>query len=345
MVEAEPEEKRTAMDQAETCADRRSRTLEHLAAAISEVRRPEHVVLVAVDGVDGAGKTVFANELAEVLKRRRIVVLRASVDGFHHSPSIRYQRGRRSPEGFFLDSHDYGALRRLLLEPLAGSGERRVVRRIYDVKAEEPVEAVRESVGDVQVLLFDGIFLHRPELRDLWDLSVFLEVDFEVSIPRGAGRGYGDPDPNSPANRRYVEGQRLYLATCRPRERARTLLSITHVASHALGPDPDDVAVRARICGGAPRHHRRQVARRGQASQRVAKHPHRVTTSGALGGGTKTRQALVPPAQSCTGPSASPGSALNRPVSLDFAPSAVRRPPCGFVGKQSASQRPVTTWP
>jgi uridine kinase len=208
------------MDQAETCADRRSRTLDHLASAISEVRRPEHVVLVAVDGVDGAGKTVFANELAEVLKRRRIVVLRASVDGFHHPPSIRYQRGRRSPEGFFLDSYDYGAVRRLLLEPLAGSGERRVVRRLYDVKTEEPVEAVRESVGDVEVLLFDGIFLHRPELRDLWDLSAFLEVDFEVSIPRGAGRGYGDPVPTSPANRRYVEGQRLYLATCRPRERA-----------------------------------------------------------------------------------------------------------------------------
>jgi uridine kinase len=36
---------------------------------------------------------------------------------FHHPPAIRYRRGRRSPEGFFLHSYDYGALRRLLLEP------------------------------------------------------------------------------------------------------------------------------------------------------------------------------------------------------------------------------------
>lgn len=208
------------MDRAEPRADRRSRILDHLAAAISEARRPEYVLLVAVDGVDGAGKTVFANELGEVLERRGIAVVRASVDGFHHPPSIRYQRGRGSPEGFFLDSFDYDAVRRLLFEPLARSGERRVVRRIYDVHAEKPVETVRESVGEVEVLVFDGIFLHRPELRDLWDVSVFLEVDFEVSIPRGAGRGYGDPDPAAPANRRYVEGQRLYLATCRPRERA-----------------------------------------------------------------------------------------------------------------------------
>jgi uridine kinase len=226
------------MDRAEPCADRRSRTLDHLAAAISETRRPEHVLLVAVDGVDGAGKTVFANELADVLERRGIAVLRASVDGFHHPSSIRYQRGRRSPEGFFFDSYDYGAVRRLLLEPLAGSGERRVVRRIYDVHAEEPVEAVRESAGDVEVLAFDGIFLHRSELRDLWDLSVFLEVDFEVSIPRGAGRGYGDPDPAAPSNRRYVEGQRLYLATCRPHERATWVIDNNVLADARLTDGP-----------------------------------------------------------------------------------------------------------
>jgi uridine kinase len=226
------------MDRAEPCADRRSRTLDHLAAAISETRRPEHVVLVAVDGVDGAGKTVFANQLGEVLERQGIAVLRASVDGFHHPPTTRYQRGRGSPEGFFHDSYDYDALRRLLLEPLARSGERRVVLRIYDVHAEQPVAAVAESADDVEVLVFDGIFLHRPELRDLWDLSVFLEVDVEVSIPRGAGRGYGDPDPTAPANRRYVEGQRLYLATCRPHERATWVVDNNILADAHLTDRP-----------------------------------------------------------------------------------------------------------
>jgi uridine kinase len=208
------------MERAEQDVDRRSRTLDHLAAAVSEARRPERVLLVAVDGVDGAGETVFADELAEVLERRGIAVLRASVDGFHHPPSIRYRRGRDSPEGFFLDSYDYGAVRRLLLEPLTGAGERRVVRRVYDVRTEQPVEALTESAADIEALVFDGIFLHRPELRDLWDLSVLLEVDFDVSIPRGAGRGYGDRDPAAASNQRYVEGQKLYLATCRPREQA-----------------------------------------------------------------------------------------------------------------------------
>ncbi|MFA9445955.1 hypothetical protein [Egicoccus sp. AB-alg6-2] len=49
------------MDRSEPDAGRRDRTLVHLASAISGARRPACVVLVAVDGVDGAGKTVFAD--------------------------------------------------------------------------------------------------------------------------------------------------------------------------------------------------------------------------------------------------------------------------------------------
>lgn len=56
---------------------------------------------VAIDGVDGAGKTHFADELADVPTGRGTPVVRASVDGFHHPPEVRHRRGRGSPEGYF----------------------------------------------------------------------------------------------------------------------------------------------------------------------------------------------------------------------------------------------------
>ncbi len=72
------------------------------------------------------------------------------------------------------------------------------------------------------IVVADGIFLHRDELVGLWDYSIWLEVPFEVSIPRGAARGesFGSPDRHAESNRRYVEGQRLYIRACTPRERA-----------------------------------------------------------------------------------------------------------------------------
>ncbi len=57
-------------------------------------------------------------------------------------------------------------------------------------------------------LIVDGIFLHRPELRDCWDISIFLQVDFANSMARNAVRD-GTPealDPDTPYSRRYMAG-------------------------------------------------------------------------------------------------------------------------------------------
>jgi len=64
------------------------------------------VLRVGIDGVDGAGKTTFADELAAALAPFGRPVIRAGVDGFHHPRAVRYRRGRESPEGFFRDSYD-----------------------------------------------------------------------------------------------------------------------------------------------------------------------------------------------------------------------------------------------
>src|SRR2546429_7212648 len=82
-------------------------------------------VRVAVDGVDGAGKTVFADELAQQLRLANRDVVRVSADDFHHVPAVRYRRGRASLAGFFLDSYDYASLREKVLDPLGPGGSRR----------------------------------------------------------------------------------------------------------------------------------------------------------------------------------------------------------------------------
>ncbi len=79
---------------------------------------------------------------------------------------------------------------------------------------------------------FDGIFLHRPELKDKWDLSIFLDVAFDVSIARCArrDRSFGPLDPRATENRRYVEGQRIYLRQCDPRRCATIVIDNNDLA-------------------------------------------------------------------------------------------------------------------
>jgi uridine kinase len=189
-----------------------------LDSLVARLPRPSADVVhrVAIDGVDGAGKTCLGNELAALLQACGRTVIRASVDGFHNPRAVRYRRGRNSPEGFFLDSHDYAGLKAALLDPLSPTGTRRYRVAIFDHRTDETVDLPEQVASGGEILLFDGIFLHRPELRSYWDYSIFLQVAFRVSIPRGAQRGEGSPDLAAPANRRYVQGQELYLRTCTP---------------------------------------------------------------------------------------------------------------------------------
>jgi uridine kinase len=174
--------------------------------------------LVAIDGVDGAGKTTFADALAAVLRAKGRTAVRASVDDFHHPRAIRWLRGRTSPDGFFLDSYDYERFAEDLLVPFAAGQPFR--RASHDLSTDVYVDAPLEVVPAPAILLVDGIFLHRDELVDHWDFSVFLSVDFAVSFARMAVRDGCPSDPDDPRNRRYVEGQRLYLAKCDPAGRA-----------------------------------------------------------------------------------------------------------------------------
>ncbi|WP_216699175.1 hypothetical protein [Arthrobacter sp. H14] len=64
------------------------------------------------------------------------------------------------------------------------------------------------------------MFLHRDELVDVWDYSLFLDVSFDETARRMAIRDGSDPAPEHPSMRRYVGGQRIYFATARPWERA-----------------------------------------------------------------------------------------------------------------------------
>lgn len=196
-------------------------------------------VLVAVDGVDGAGKSTFADELGEVLRGRGRQVVRASVDGFHAPRAVRYRRGRYSPDGFWLDAFDLVRLRSDLLEPFGPGGSGRYRTASHDLATDEPLDLPWQQAPAGAVLVLDGLFLHRDELRGWWDLSVYLDVPFPVSTARLAARDGTPADPGHPQLLRYVQAQQLYGAHCRPWLRAGVVVDNTDLDDpRLLRPGP-----------------------------------------------------------------------------------------------------------
>lgn len=201
----------------------RASCIAKLAAAIMGLRL-EHPVRVAIDGVDGAGKTMLAEELAEALRKAGKQVIRASVDGFHHPRELRYRRGRDSAEGYFLDSFDHDALMQQLLQPLGPGGNRAFRTAIFDHHSDRVLDIPPQTARDDAVLLCDGVFLQRRELDAMWDLTIWVEAPFDVTVKRAIARDSHQALESAMIRnlyeRRNVPAQQLYLTQCQPRERA-----------------------------------------------------------------------------------------------------------------------------
>jgi uridine kinase len=217
-----------------------------LSSAVTELSRLHERVVVGIDGPDCAGKTTLAEQLATSLQRRAqpapaqeaptrqqlpppgVPALRASVDGFNRPRAQRYERGELSAEGYYHDSFDYPSLLDTCLLPFLG-GESVLMTTSYDHRGdtEDPIDTVA-AVAARAVLIVDGVFLLRPELRKLWTLSVYLRVSPAESLSRAHRRDLELFGSYEEIQRRYLgrylPGQALYREREHPERLAHILV-------------------------------------------------------------------------------------------------------------------------
>jgi len=215
-----------------------------LAVEVTALAAVRSRVLVGVDGPDAAGKTTLADRLAAALGTRNVgsvkdatgapAVIRASVDRFHRPRAERYRRGEASPEGYYRDSFDLPALLDRCLRPFR-AGAARIRAACFDHRDDEEVSASTVDVPVRAVLVVDGVFLLRPELRDQWDLSVYLTVPEHAILRRAVARDsalFGSVAETERRYReRYLPGQALYRAEADPEAAAHLVVDNTDPAA------------------------------------------------------------------------------------------------------------------
>lgn len=196
----------------------RDEMLGRLAEAVGSVTVP-HPTRVAVDGPPAAGKTTLADELAVVLRTQGRDVIRATIDDFLFPRAQRYPRGEYSAEGCYFDTHDNAALNRVLLDPLGPGGDRRFQHAVYDHTTDTVVSPPVTTAPAGAVLVFDGVFLMRPELMDRWDLRIFVSIALEKTVDRAVvreRRASSRAEVERRWRERYIPSQQFYFATVGP---------------------------------------------------------------------------------------------------------------------------------
>ncbi|PFR89170.1 uridine kinase [Bacillus cereus] len=163
-----------------------------------------HPIRVGVSGITASGKTTFANELAEEIKKRGLPVTRASIDDFHNPRLIRYAQGKESAKGYYEDAHDYTAFKERLLKPLGPNGKLQYETISHNLITDIPVYNTPIFAQPNMVLIVDGTFLLKKDFAYLFDYKIFVDTNFEIARKRGAKR-------ETEAFGSYKEAEKMFL--------------------------------------------------------------------------------------------------------------------------------------
>ena len=191
-----------------------------------------HPVRVAIDGITASGKSTLARDLTAAVGDRGRPVIHVSMDGFHHRRARRHRQGRESASGYYDDAYDFDALAQHLLKPLGPGGNRQYRTSVIDLHTDVATPASPRTAPDDAVLIVDGTFLQRPEVRDLWDERVWVDTAQEIARRWGVARDAEALGGNEAAERlfaeRYHAASQIYIDAVAPAQCATVIFSNGH---------------------------------------------------------------------------------------------------------------------
>ncbi len=187
--------------------------------------RPGHPVRVGIDGRSAAGKSTFACALADGIRMAGRTCYVCDLDDFH-PPGHKHRAAAGyfdSLEKYLAEGYDFASFRQLAIDPAGPSGSRRCRLAMWRSFEDEPYPEQWVRLDEDAVLVAEGGFLLLPELRQLWDFSIWLDIDTQTLLDRVARRDVwiGDADQIWDSYRGgWIPRHERYEALHRPQARA-----------------------------------------------------------------------------------------------------------------------------
>lgn len=127
-----------------------------------------------------------------------------------------------------------------LLDPLGPGGDRKYSSARIDPLTQARVDDAFGAAADDAILLADAVFLFRPELNDLWDFRIFVDIGFDLALKRGANRDREWEDSREAAEElyrtRYIPSERLYTCEVDPKRCADVIVDNRDLANPRRPP-------------------------------------------------------------------------------------------------------------
>jgi uridine kinase len=181
--------------------------------------------VVGVNGIDTAGKTEFSRKLEENLVKHGFKVQLIHIDDFHNPKEIRYS-GENEVENYFYRSLNLELLLDEILEPIKKDNKLDKTIMLLSLDTDKYELFRSYNVDKDTIVILEGVFIFREEIRNYLDLKVFLQVPFELCKERAEKRDvpkFGK-DILKKYDFKYTPTQRKYLEMFPPNELADIII-------------------------------------------------------------------------------------------------------------------------
>ena len=124
--------------------------------------------VVGINGIDCSGKTTFAKAMSKYFSYYKIVNNHLDIDTFNNP---------------VIESETYQAY-------VSDSWDEEDLNKYYKliINYSDAIRAVSEYKKKYPLVILEGIFIYKPQLADLFDLKIYLDIDISLGRKRFAKR-------------------------------------------------------------------------------------------------------------------------------------------------------------
>ena len=208
--------------------------IDALAKIIIKHHKSNMPLLVAINGIDGVGKTTLSDMLAKHFREQEQPVIQISFDNFakfrdkeNGNPHV-HQHSAAS--WYYKNAWDYDGLHQNVIKPIkAGSLE--IIPALFSWHTDKPMKSDTIQIEKNSIILIEGVFLFHPELAAAWDLKIFLSAALETVMKRGTSRDSTTVEEAKQKCREYEHcyhgGQKIYINDINPEQLADIVIEYT----------------------------------------------------------------------------------------------------------------------